>query len=56
MNFKKFFDWLKQPSTVKAFIIILSLSGTVIAPERLTEILMSAGVVYAGIAAFLQKS
>ena len=54
-RFDKFMDWLKQPSTVKAIVIFAGLFGAAVEPQRVTEIIMSAAVLYGGIAAFWDK-
>ena len=47
--------WLKEPSTWKAFTILLGVIGYTISPERIGEILISLACVYSGIALFFDR-
>lgn len=53
---KRFIEWLKQPSTIKAIILFLGLIGISVDPNRIQEIITGAIVLYGGVAAFYDKN
>lgn len=52
----KIIKWLKQPSSIKAIIMLMGLVGVAIDPDKLNEIVTSAIVLYSGVAAFYDKN
>ena len=46
----KFLEWLKQQSTWKAIAALLGVAGIAAAPDRVGEIAMAVGVIYAFVA------
>ena len=55
MNFQAVVCWLKQPSTIKAFVMAAGLAGYAIAPAQIEAITFIAGVFYAGVSAFYDQ-
>jgi hypothetical protein len=47
---------LKEPSTIKGLVMMLTLCGVVITPEKQEMILVAAGSVYAIIQVFLSEN
>jgi hypothetical protein len=56
MNWDKFIEKLKEPSTIKAIILFASLAGVAIDQTKMNEIVAAGGVLYGLIAMFWQKS
>lgn len=55
MNLQAVICWLKQPSTIKAFVMAAGLAGYVIAPAQIEAVTFIAGVLYAGVGAFYDQ-
>lgn len=53
---EKFFAWLTQQSTIKAIIVLAGVVGIQIEPDYFSEILAAVGVLYSGVAAFLDRN
>ena len=52
---KRFIAWIKQPSTIRAIIILLGAVGVTLVPDRLEEILWACAILYSGNEAFIEK-
>jgi len=51
-----FIAWIKQPSTIKAIVMFAALIGFAVDETYITEIIVGATTLYAGIAAFYDKN
>ena len=52
----RFIAWIKQPSTIKAFILFAGLVGVNVDPDKMQEIITAATIFYGGVAAFYDKN
>lgn len=55
MDFKRFTDWISQPSTIKAAMVLAGFIGYKIDPSKLQAIVEAVGVLYIGIQAFYNQ-
>lgn len=55
INWTKFIDWMKQPSTLKAFVIVAGAAGWRLSPDAQDSIVFVTGVIYVGLQAFYEQ-
>jgi hypothetical protein len=55
MDFQKFIEWIKQPSTIKALMVLSGLIGVKIDPTKVQEIIEAGLTLYVFIQAFYNQ-
>ena len=55
MDIKRIMDWLAQPSTIKAILVLAGFVGYKLDPTKVQEIVEAGLVLYVGIQAFYNQ-
>lgn len=55
MNVKLLIEWLKEPSTLKAIVVILGLAGYTLVPAQVEALSLGVGAAYALLSAFYDR-